>query len=128
MIDNRGRTAYYLVYGTRSIDGVKAMKYAMWKVDPSGGVSFSDRLAGQEVFFTEDNLITSPLRQAILDQFRGATVKVDAVEHFVLARTPYRETHYKKQVLKPLQDEGLLTVSNQRTYGTYPSGSALVFA
>jgi hypothetical protein len=127
MIDSRGRTAYYLVYGTRSIEGVKAMKYAMWKVDPSGGVSFSDRVAGQEVFFTEENLIVEPLRRAILDKFRGTTVQVGVVERFVLSETPYRETHYKRQVLKPLQDEGLLSVPNQKAYGTYPPGTALIF-
>lgn len=128
MVDKRGRTAYYLVYGTRSIDGVKAMKYAMWKVDPGGGVQFSDRMAGQDILFTEDNLISGPLQQAILERFRGKSVSVEEVEYFVLAETPYRETHYKKQVLKRLQAAGLLSSPNQRTPGTYPRGTQLVFS
>jgi hypothetical protein len=104
------------------------MKYAMWKVDPTGGTRFSDRLAGQDVMFTEDNVMTGPLRRAIMSEFRGKRVTVNAVEHFVLAETPYRETHYKKQVLKPLQDEGLLTAPNQKKFGTFPAGTELVFA
>lgn len=128
MIDSRGKTAYSLFFGTRSIDGVKAMKYAMWKVDPTGGVRFSDRLVGQDVLFSEDELVTGPLRDAILGHFRGRTVVVDDVEQFVLAETPYRESHYKKQVLRPLQDEGLITCPGQKKKGTYPSGTRLVFS
>ncbi|MEA2901404.1 MAG: hypothetical protein QOH36_1291 [Actinomycetota bacterium] len=128
MVDSRGRTAYYLFYGTRSIEGVKAMKYAMWKVDPGGGVSFSDRLVGQDILFAEDNIITGPLRTAILTTFKGKAVLVEEVEQYILAETPYRETHYKKQVLKPLQAEGLLTSPNQKKTGMYPAGTILVFA
>jgi three-Cys-motif partner protein len=129
MVNSRGRTAYYLIYGTRSIDGLKAMKYAMWKVDPSGGVRFSDRLAGQNVLFEEDHLVAGPLRTAIVEEFAGQTVTVDAVEHFVLAETPYRETHYKKRVLKPLEDEGkLMSPTVGRKRGTYPPGTKLTFS
>lgn len=51
MIDQRNRPLYHLFYGTRSLTGLDRMKQAMWKVDTSGGVRFSDRLAGALVLF-----------------------------------------------------------------------------
>ena len=54
MINNTGNIGYYLFHGTRHWKGVKLMKDAMWKIDPGGGFTFSDRMAGQDVFFTPE--------------------------------------------------------------------------
>ena len=42
MRDAGNRTEYYLMFCTHSLAGIKAIKYAMWKVDAAGGVEFSD--------------------------------------------------------------------------------------
>lgn len=127
MID-RGRTLYSLFFGTRSIDGVRVMKDAMWAVDPVDGLRFSDRLGSQSVLFTPDPDPT-PLRDAILEHFAGQTVNVEDIERFVLTETPYKASHYKKQVLKPLQQEGLIeAVSGQNRRGTFPEETVLRFA
>ncbi len=38
----RGIDEYFLIFGTKHIEGLKAMKEAMWKVDPTGAFRFSD--------------------------------------------------------------------------------------
>ena len=52
------------------------------------------------------------LRKQIFDRFRGREASVVEVETFVLSETAFRETHYKSQVLKPLElsDPPLLQV------------------
>jgi three-Cys-motif partner protein len=127
MVGMTGKTAYSLFFGTQHITGLKVMKDAMWSIDPATGVRFSDRLADQDVLFQPEPDF-GPLRAGILRSFADRTVSVETIEHYVLVETPYKASHYKKQVLKPLQDEGLVhAVSGQKKYGTYPSGTVLRF-
>jgi len=129
MVTRDGHTAYFLFYGTRSLTGLRAMKDAMWKVDVGAGTRFSDRLAGQEVLFAGDAVDTGPLRTAMLQRFAGRTASVEQVEKFVLADTPYAASHYKKQILKPLEEAGRLQVLSRRARRfSYPAGSVLRFA
>jgi three-Cys-motif partner protein len=60
MINRQGHTSYFLFYATRAIQGLRAMKEAMWRADPGGGYRFSDLLAGQDVLFSEDFLDVGP--------------------------------------------------------------------
>jgi hypothetical protein len=69
MVHNNGHTGNLLIYGTRNLKGMQVMKDAMWKVDPGGGITFSDRLAGQEVLFSGAGVDLVPLRQALLKKF-----------------------------------------------------------
>lgn len=124
-----GKNVYSLIFATRHLSGLRAMKGAMWDVDPTGGFRFEDRHAGSTPLF-QQAINFAPLRSALQDRFAGETVLVEAAEEFVLADTIFRETHYKKQVLKPLEGEGLLTVPSPkpgRRAGTYPPGTVLRF-
>ena len=125
MLNERGKTPSWLFYGTRRIEGLKKMKDAMWKVDPGSGVQFADRLAGQEVLFAGDRLDVAPLRKAIVARFVGEQVSVNEVEKFVLVETPFAASHYNQQILKPLEDEGLIEVveSTRTRRGTFPPGT-----
>jgi three-Cys-motif partner protein len=128
MITHDGHISF-LFYGTRSLKGLRAMKDAMWKVDVGGGTRFSDRLAGQEVLLAGDAVDVGPLRTAMLQRFAGRHTSVDEVEEFVLADTPYAASHYKKQILKPLEEAGRLEALSPRARRfTYPEGTALRFA
>ena len=99
----------------------------MWSVDPTAGIGFSDRLAGRRVLF-EPEPDFAPLRAAIVAAFSGQEVAIERIQRFVIVDTPYKGSHYKKQVLKELQDEGLIVpVSGQRRTGTYPDGCVLRF-
>lgn len=128
MINKQGRTVYSLFYGTRSIEGLRVMKDAMWAVDPVGGLRFSDQFAGQSVLFKPEPDF-APLGGAIVQRFAGQTVTVEEIEEFVLIETPYKATHYKKQILKPLQHDGRIeAVRGQARKGTFPAGTVLRFS
>ena len=123
----RGRTQYFLIFGTRHTEGLRAMKEAMWAIDPARGIRFSG-FAGDQPMLFEPEPDFSPLRSAILSRFQGQTVRVDDVEQFVIVETDYLATHYKKQVLKPLEQEGLVACpSGRQRRWTYPKGSVLRF-
>lgn len=127
MVNTQGHTSYFLFYATRAVEGLRAMKDAMWRAVPGGGYRFSDRLAGQDVLFAEDLLNVGPLRSELLAHFTGMEVDVDVVERYVLTNTPYRETHLRKPVLKPLEDESVITVIRQPKRRQFPSGTRIRF-
>ncbi len=123
---NRGRTAYFLVFGTRSPMGFDRMKGAMWRVDPVSGCQYSGDEGDQlSLFPPQPNL--GPLKTAILDRFAGTTVGVNRLEQFVVEETRYTSTQYKR-VLKDLETEGSIScVSGRKKAGTYPPGTILRF-
>ncbi|MFJ6082736.1 three-Cys-motif partner protein TcmP [Streptomyces sp. NPDC092369] len=126
MINKTGHIGYYLFHGTRDVKGVELMKNAMWKVDPGGGYQFSDRLAGQDVLFTDSDVNTEPLRRAILERYKGRRISITALEQFTLIHTPYRKTHLRKPVLTPLEKEGVIHVERPGKSG-FPEGTWVTF-
>ncbi len=103
------------------------MKDAMWSLDPIAGTRFSGHAGDQQMLFSEE-LDVSPLRRALLDRFTGESVAVEVIERFVIEETDYKATHYKKQVLKVLEEDGLLLCeSDRKRRGTYPKGTKLRF-
>jgi three-Cys-motif partner protein len=120
MINETGNIGYYLVHGTRHRSGVKAMKAAMWSVDPGGGFMFSDRMDGVDVLFEKTPQL-GPLRTAMLAHFAGKKrVPVEDIEWFSILETPYRETHIRK-ILTSLENEGLIDVARTGIRG-FPNG------
>ncbi|MFD8891019.1 three-Cys-motif partner protein TcmP [Streptomyces sp. NPDC059566] len=126
MINKTGHIGYYLFHGTRDVKGVELMKDAMWKVDPGGGFTFSDRLAGQDVLFTESSVDTDPLRRALLRKFSGRRVTISAIEDYTLIHTPYRKTHLRSPVLTPLERQGIIKVERPGRSG-FPKGTWVTF-
>lgn len=126
MKNGAGILGHYLVFATRSLKGLDKMKQAMWKLDPLGRYSFSDRLAGQEVLFgsTPD---TGPLRDALLERFGGSSVPIQVVVDWVVATTPYHSGHVKRATLKPMEADQLITATNRRRCGEYPNGCTVTF-
>jgi hypothetical protein len=43
------------------------------------------------------------LKKILLKEFKGKSVSVVEVENFILTQTLFRETHYKKQILEPME-------------------------
>lgn len=126
MVNDTGNVGYYLMHGTRHREGVKKMKYAMWSVDPGTGIQFSDRSAGIDVLF-EPTPDYGPLRTAMLKRFAGRSgVSVDEIEWFAVLESPYRETHVRK-VLRPLEDEGVITVNRPPDKKQYTAGVTISF-
>lgn len=121
-----GSVDYYLFYATGSQIGLKKMKEAMWKVDQSGDFTFSDATDPNQLVLFGSAPRSDLLRQQISSQFAGREVTVGDVEEFVLAETAFRDTHYKQQVLKPMELAAPpgLEVANApagRRRGTYAS-------
>jgi three-Cys-motif partner protein len=131
MAGKDNRTDYFLVFGTNNLAGLKKMKEAMWTVDAAGGNFFSDAAAKdpqQQLFAAGPDF--DLVRRLITERFRRETCTVEDVEQFVLEETPFRETHFKTQVLAPMEKEGLLRVmsSPRKRAFSYPEGTQLQFA
>lgn len=124
MRNKNDATDYFLFFATNSRKGIQKMKEAMWKVDESGAFRFSDATAGASQlalpFTSAPNF--AALRRDLVGRFEGQVVTVGQVEEFVLADTPFRETHYKKQVLAELERDALVVPVDPkagRREGTY---------
>ena len=104
MINKLNKTDYFLFFATKSITGLKKMKWAMWKVDESGTFNFSDATYNPNqpmLFELQPNYPL--LEKIILDNFKGKIVSVKELENFILTQTPFRESHYKKSILVPFE-------------------------
>jgi three-Cys-motif partner protein len=132
MINIGNKTDYYMVFATNDILGLDRMKGSMWKLDPSGNFQFSDVTAysGQIDFSQPDYTIG---RDAIFEKFRGRTVSIKEVEHFVIAETPFYSGNYKTPILKELMedvDPPFIRVKGRKRErsGWYPKGCLITFA
>ena len=102
MRNERDVVDYYLFYATNSILGLKKMKEAMWKVDERGEFSFSDATDPNQAVLFGNEPRFDLLERQLLAHFGGRDASVEEIEHFVVAETAFRETHYKR-VLKKLE-------------------------
>jgi three-Cys-motif partner protein len=121
MSNKKDVTDYYLFYATNELLGLKKMKEAMWKADESGEFRFSDATDANQMVLFESKPDLQALRKQITAEFAGRTAKVSDIEHFVLLRTAFRETHFKG-VLKQLELEGSLEAIDpppKRKRGTF---------
>ena len=128
MRNERDVVDYYLFYATNNMLGLKKMKEAMWRVDESGEFRFSDATdPNQAVLFLNEPRLDM-LRHQLLDQFGGCVASVGEVEEYILAETAFRETHYKRQILRPLElaEPAVIEVIDPppgRRRGTFPDSS-----
>ncbi len=128
MQNAKGKTGYYLFFGTRNLVAFDKMKQAMWTVDPSGQYQFSDQFANQDVLFGAE-LDTEPLRRALLAEFAGRTVDIQEVTDWTVANTPFAGNHVKTATLKPMELEGVILAEGKpaRRRGTYADGTRITF-
>ena len=125
---DRGRPVNFLMFGTKHYKGLKVMKEAMWSLDPIRGYSFHGFAGDQQILFSPEPDFT-PLRNAILEKFSETTVSVRTIERFIIEETDYLTTHYKRQVLKVLEEEGMIKcVSPRKKKYSYPPGTMLQFS
>ena len=130
MKNDRDVTDYYLFHATNSFKGLQKMKEAMWRVDESGGFTFSDATDPDQLVMFERTPRFDVLRRQVLAAFAGRQVTVADVENFVVAKTAFRETHYKS-ILKDLEEAEppQLTAINPapgRRRGTFPEPSMAI--
>ena len=100
MRNERDVTDYFLFFATKNLLGLKKMKEAMWKVDQTGEFRFSDATDPNQLILFGNNHQFDILRDQILDRFKGTEARVKTVEDFVVQKTAFRETHYKRILKK----------------------------
>jgi len=131
MTNKTNRTDYFLFFGTNNIMGLKKMKEAMWKVDESGMFEFSDATfnpAQPMLFEVVPNY--EQLKKIILDNFKGKSISIPELENYILTQTYFRETHYKRQILIPMEKAGEIDVNSPnplRRKMTYPQDCVIDF-
>ena len=103
MRNDRDVTDYFLFYATNNLLGLKKMKEAMWKVDKSGEFKFSDATDPRQMVLFGTEPRADVLKDQLIKRFRGRETTIGEIEEFVVSETAFRETHYKRQVLKPLE-------------------------
>ena len=129
MEDSGRRTEYFLFFCTNSLAGLSKMKSAMWSVDPAGDFrySYSANPNQPRLFTIAPDFLA--LRQEISNEFRGNDVPVETIEEFVLVNTAFLSTHYKTQVLRPMEREGAIDVitSPRKRALAYPPKTVIRF-
>lgn len=124
------RLVYAIFFGTQHSRGCDAMKRAIWKVAPAGDFSFRGSKSDQLILGVESPNF-APLREQLLYEFGGGEwVGIKEVLQFVASdRTEYHTAQLKKQVLKPLEDEGIVEAdkASRKRKGTYPDGCRIRF-
>lgn len=131
MRNRSNATDYYLFFATNNILGLRKMKEAMWKIDQGGAFSFSDATDQNQLVMLVDSPNFDVLKNQIIARFSGSRASVEAIEEFVVTSTAFRETHFKKQVLKPLEAAKEITIVQAkpgRKTGSYPPGTVISFA
>ena len=131
MFNDRGSSDYFLFFATRSCVGLRKMKEAMWRIDPAGGMRFSDTTNFNQHVLFAPKPDTRLLRRMIEERFAGNHAAVRDIELFVLEDTAFHAGHYKA-VLREIEVMGRVTPVNpspKRRKGTYPDpGLILKFA
>lgn len=133
MINKANKTDYFLFFGSNSITGLKKIKEAMWKVDEFGSFQFSDATYNPlqpMLFKKEPNYFL--LKGLILKEFKDKIVSVRELEDFILIKTSFRETHYKRQILAPMEKANppeieIIDCDSKRRKGTFPPYCILKF-
>lgn len=132
MINKSNKTDYFLFFGTNNITGLKKMKEAMWKIDKDGLFKFSDATynPNQPVLF-EIKPNYNLLKNDLLKAFKSKSVSIAELENFILTQTSFRETHYKKQILGPMEKvqppEIKVKCQGKRRKGTFPENCIVEF-
>ena len=129
---NRANTTdYFLFFGTNNLLGLKKMKEAMWKVDESGSYLFSDNTNNpdQPVLFQREPDYEH-LKRLLIGRFGKQTTSVQDLAAFVLTETPFRETHFKRQILVPMEEAGEIRAdcpTRRRKKGSFPDDCLIEF-
>ena len=88
-------TIYYLVYATRHIKGIEAMKNAMWKWDSDAA----------EALCSKAEPIEAQLLRYLQTKLQGELFSISEIEEFILAHTPFKKGAGLAALMK-LEDNG----------------------
>lgn len=130
MVNKQNQTDYFLFFATSNLLGLEKMKDAMWKVDSTGTFTFLDLTDLKTPYLIKPEPDFEGLKKRIVDQFKGKTITIEELKEFVLSKTPYCASHYKRQILSPMEKSEELEVQVSkpgRKRGTFPDGTCIKF-
>lgn len=128
MKDEGGRTEYHLTFATHGKEGLRQIKNAMWRVDPSGLYRFSDSTNPDQLTLFQPQPDYEQLGAAILDAFGGRTASMPELEDFVLCQTAFRVEHLRRALQAIENSKRLVVIGERRRQGTYPEGVTIQFS
>jgi hypothetical protein len=72
------------------------------------------------------------LKSLILSTFKGKSVSVEELQNFIITQTSFLSTHYKRQILSPMEKTDppeimIRCPGKKRRRGTYPPGCIIEF-
>lgn len=115
------RHIYTIYFTSGSSKGCNLMKEAMWKVEPSGSFAFRGYTSTNQVclpFGTN----TEPLAKQLKEKFGNAWTPVEQIEEFVMSdQTMFHKGHLRRQTLRPLESQKLITVNRPPGVKGFPS-------
>jgi three-Cys-motif partner protein len=117
---------YFLFFGTKNLLGMKRMKEAMCKVDPTYTYEFSDFTNPDQPYLLS-HLDNAVLQHMLTKHFEGRTVSVEEVEEYVIADTPFYK--FKSEALRPMEAAGKIVVISsdpKRRKGTFAEGKTRI--
>lgn len=126
MLNHHNAPKYFLFFATNNLLGMKKMKEAMARVDPTCTYLFSDFTDPNQLrLFNEPNY--AELQRLLGQHFRGRTVSIEEIEEYVIADTPFYK--YKAEALKVMEENKQIIVSStdpKRRRGTYAEGKTSI--
>ena len=122
MFDKDDRPLYWLLFCTNNLRGLEEMKRAMWSVDSTGSLRFSDRDDPDQLSLLDVSFDQAWLAEELASRLAGRTMSVAAIKEFVLTDTP---SYLFKSAMKSLElggDEKAVATQAPpgRKPGTYP--------
>jgi three-Cys-motif partner protein len=126
-----GRLIYAIFFATQHWLGADRMKQAIWKIAPFGEFAFRGTRSTQ-LTLGLGAVDYSPLKTALQTKFHGkGWVSIEQVLEFVGSdQTDFHTGQVKKNVLAPLEDQGLIEIDSKtrtRRRHTFPSHTRLRF-
>lgn len=107
MKDQKNRPKYYLIFGTKALEGLDQMKQTMWKVDQTGNFEFSDyKYSSFQLELFPPTPDYQELAELIWNQFHSSTVEIRAVEDWVVAETPRYASNHVRTALRLIEEQG----------------------
>ncbi|MFB6674427.1 hypothetical protein ACFCWG_18870, partial [Streptomyces sp. NPDC056390] len=106
----------YLVFGTGSSAGLKAMKDAMWKVDDLDGESFRDprtrgaKADGQLDLFQAAGLIDDELAELVAQRLNAGATTVEAIGEWLLTETARWMPKHALKAARQMRQDGMIAV------------------
>jgi three-Cys-motif partner protein len=123
---------YFLIFGTRSKEGLRRMKSAYWKVDPERGRYFVDPKHPEQVALLPAKSSLEQLPGILRRRFRGEWVPIELVADFVLAGTDFvDDMHLRRKTLQRMEQVSppqiLIRGRRRDIAGQYPFGTQIHF-